>query len=219
MDAEAKLAGARFRWLNEQLYKAHGNEALRMFQDQPDLFEAYHKGFEAQAALWPLKPVDHIAAQLLATRQRLRVADLGCGRADLAVHLAGVHDVRSFDLVAAHSGVEAADMAALPLADASIDVAVCCLALMAADVSSHVAEAARVVRSGGLFLIAEVSSRFDADAADFARRVEMHGFRLLSCETPNAHFTFFTFKRRKGPAVGLADRPAIVLKPCVYKRR
>ena len=39
----AKLAGGRFRWLNEQLYTSLGEEAFRLMQEQPDLYEQYHE--------------------------------------------------------------------------------------------------------------------------------------------------------------------------------
>lgn len=39
----SKLAGGRFRMLNEQLYTSQGQVAFSMMQGQPDLFEQYHE--------------------------------------------------------------------------------------------------------------------------------------------------------------------------------
>ena len=39
----ARLAGGRFRWLNERLYTAPSAEALALMQAQPELFEQYHE--------------------------------------------------------------------------------------------------------------------------------------------------------------------------------
>ena len=39
----SKLAGGRFRMLNEQLYTSQGQDAFSMMQGQPDLFEQYHE--------------------------------------------------------------------------------------------------------------------------------------------------------------------------------
>lgn len=34
-----KLSGARFRWLNEQLYTTPGNKSFELFQEKPELFD------------------------------------------------------------------------------------------------------------------------------------------------------------------------------------
>lgn len=34
-----KLSGARFRWLNEQLYTTPGNKSFKLFQEKPELFD------------------------------------------------------------------------------------------------------------------------------------------------------------------------------------
>lgn len=47
----SKLAGGRFRMLNEQLYTSQGQDAFSLMQGQPDLFEQYH---EVRALTLPL---------------------------------------------------------------------------------------------------------------------------------------------------------------------
>ena len=42
-EMRARLAGGRFRWLNERLYTAPSAEALALMQAQPELFEQYHE--------------------------------------------------------------------------------------------------------------------------------------------------------------------------------
>jgi hypothetical protein len=34
-----KLSGARFRWLNEQLYTTPGKKSFNLFQEKPELFD------------------------------------------------------------------------------------------------------------------------------------------------------------------------------------
>lgn len=34
-----KLSGARFRWLNEQLYTTPGKHSYELFQEKPELFD------------------------------------------------------------------------------------------------------------------------------------------------------------------------------------
>lgn len=62
-----RLDGARFRYLNEQLYSGTSSAAQRLFQEDPEAFLLYHRGFQSQVKKWPLQPVDRIARDL---RQR-----------------------------------------------------------------------------------------------------------------------------------------------------
>ena len=62
----ARLAGGRFRSLNESLYTNSGGENFRRFQAEPELAEAYHRGFREQARGWPRNPLDDVIAQLQA---------------------------------------------------------------------------------------------------------------------------------------------------------
>ena len=64
--------------------------------------------------------------------------------------------MRSFDLVAMVPGVVACNMAHVPLANESVDVAVFSLALMGTDYGSFIEEAARVLKPKGWLWIAEV---------------------------------------------------------------
>jgi len=98
------------------------------------------------------------------------MADLGCGDAKLAQTLVGKREdvkvggcfvrVHSFDLCAESELVTAADIAHLPLAAGSIDVAVFCLALMGTNWPSFIDESWRVLRDRGELWVAEIKSRF-----------------------------------------------------------
>lgn len=173
----ARLAGAHFRMLNESLYTSTGAAAFASLSAAPELYAAYHAGFAAQAAGWPAHPLDAIVAWLRgAGRGAGAVADFGCGDARLAADVAvppgggkkggavgGGGDggrgggggrgrgrvVHSFDLVATNERVTACDMAATPLADRAVGVAVFCLSLMGTNYMDYLAEAARVLSPGG----------------------------------------------------------------------
>ncbi|KAL8769756.1 MAG: hypothetical protein Q9209_004372 [Squamulea sp. 1 TL-2023] len=102
-------------------------------------------------------------------RKTCTIADLGCGDAHLHASLLPLAEslnlkLHSFDL-APGAGTNAhlitvSDIARLPLADGSADIAIFCLALMGTNWIDFVAEAARVVRTGGECWVGEVRSRF-----------------------------------------------------------
>lgn len=108
-----KLISARFRHLNETLYTRPSEEAYRLFQDSPEMFDEYHEGFRRQVKVWPENPVDSFLADIRGrgkikfpakgrpgisaapiaktplprTQGTCTIADLGCGDARLAEQL------------------------------------------------------------------------------------------------------------------------------------
>ncbi|KAK9820076.1 hypothetical protein WJX72_005839 [[Myrmecia] bisecta] len=183
----AKLQGGRFRWLNEELYTSRGEEAFRLMQEQPDLYEQYHEGFRSQTQGWPVQPVELAIAWLKGSPTSLVVADFGCGDAKIAASVK--QTVHSLDLVAGAPGVLACNMAATPFESGSIDVAIFCLALMGTDYPAFLVEAHRVLRPGGWLWIAEVRSRFGAAAtapADSGKPVQRSSSSSSRDATPRS---------------------------------
>lgn len=61
---EERLLGARFRYLNQQLYTGSSRDAARLFRADPAAFHLYHRGFERQVRRWPERPVQRIVRYL-----------------------------------------------------------------------------------------------------------------------------------------------------------
>lgn len=61
-----KLAGARFRHLNETLYTKPSADSLALFKEDPSMFEDYHRGFAMQTEGWPENPVDGYVSTIMA---------------------------------------------------------------------------------------------------------------------------------------------------------
>jgi len=70
----SKLASARFRHLNESLYTKPSVESLSLFEQDPSMFEDYHRGFAQQVDIWPENPVDGYVNSILA-RAKVNVRD------------------------------------------------------------------------------------------------------------------------------------------------
>ncbi|KAH8653998.1 methyltransferase-domain-containing protein [Tricladium varicosporioides] len=183
-----KLISARFRHLNQTLYTTPSSKSLSLFGDSPEMFSEYHEGFRKQVEVWPENPVNGYilsirsrgkvrgparnfkgegenGAALPRTEGTCVIADLGCGDAALSTALQKDSkklklQINSFDLYSPHPLVTRADIADLPLADNSTDVAIFCLALMGTNWIDFIEEAYRILRWKGELWVAEIKSRF-----------------------------------------------------------
>ncbi|KAI1241395.1 hypothetical protein IHE44_0004867 [Lamprotornis superbus] len=236
---EERLLGARFRYLNQQLYTGSSQDAARLFRADPAAFHLYHRGFERQVRRWPERPVQRIVRYLRRRPASLVVADFGCGDCTLAASVR--NQVHCFDLVPLSPRVTVCDMAKVPLAAESVDVAVFCLALMGTNLQEILGEAnqgvgqweigggAGMLCPGGVgcpaqsssdcrgtLMVAEVASRFE-DTHAFLKAMTQLGFKTVSKDLSSSYFYLLEFAKtgpaRPGPAPGLR------LRPCLYKRR
>ncbi|XP_061575637.1 ribosomal RNA-processing protein 8 [Cololabis saira] len=212
---EQRLESARFRYINEVLYTTTSGEARRMFQQDPQAFRIYHKGYTAQVQRWPANPVDVIISYIQKKPPSLVVADFGCG--DCKIARSVKNKVHCFDLAATCELVTVCDMSRVPVRDHSVDIAVFCLSLMGTNLPDFIAEANRVLKTGGILKIAEVASRFD-NVRNFMTGLASLGFKMMYKDTENTHFYSFEFTKT-GNVPKNVKRVQLELKPCVYKKR
>uniref|UniRef100_H2LGX3 Ribosomal RNA-processing protein 8 n=1 Tax=Oryzias latipes TaxID=8090 RepID=H2LGX3_ORYLA len=212
---EQRLESARFRYINEVLYSSSSGEAKRMFQQDPEAFWVYHKGYTSQVQRWPVNPVDQIISYIQKKPSSLVVADFGCG--DCKIARSVKNKVHSFDLAATCELVTVCDMSKVPLGDASVDIAVFCLSLMGTNLPDFLAEANRVLKNGGVLKVAEVASRFE-NVRNFITALSNLGFKMVSKDAQNTHFHSFEFIKT-GNAPKNVKKFGVQLKPCVYKKR
>jgi ribosomal RNA-processing protein 8 len=210
------LDGSRFRWLNESLYTESSSRSFDLFQKDPKLFDAYHSGFRSQTKSWPVNPVDEclkfIGSNL---KSGSSIGDFGCGDAKLAQVLNKTMTVHSFDLVSTNPLVIACNIANVPLADKSLDMAVFSLSLMGTDWPKFIAEAQRCLKPGGILYIAEVQSRlprFEEFVTAFGK-----SFQVLKSENLKEKY-FVTVILKKTSDKAPPFDPTL-LKPCLYKKR
>jgi hypothetical protein len=143
---QKKLAGSKFRWINEQLYTTESQNSFQMFQQQPELFEIYHKGFATQVEQWPVNPVDIFIKELESMPKKTVICDMGCGEAKIGQVLKKRFQISSFDLVAANEFITACDIANVPLENESVDIVIFCLSLMGTNFADFLKEARRIIK-------------------------------------------------------------------------
>ncbi|NXD72630.1 RRP8 protein, partial [Eolophus roseicapillus] len=211
---EERLLAARFRHINQQLYTSSSREAAQLFRDDPEAFQIYHRGFTQQVERWPENPVQRIVRALRRRPSSLVVADFGCGDCKLAKSIK--NRVHSFDLVPLSPQVTVCDMAKVPLADETVDVAVFCLALMGTNLQEILEEANRVLKPRGTLMVAEVASRFE-DMRAFMSAMAQLGFKSVSKDLSSAFFHLLEFSKTGSPRG--RPVPGLRLRPCLYKRR
>ncbi|KAG5637009.1 hypothetical protein H0H81_006109 [Sphagnurus paluster] len=155
------LSGARFRLINESLYKSDSRKAHQMMKEDPSVYEDYHTGFRHQVQLWPTNPVEYYIEILSTYPERTVIADLGCGDAAIARALVprGI-TVLSFDLVSDGIFVVETDICSkIPLPGSEgtnyaksdgeghvVDVVVCALSLMGTNWPNCLREAWRILK-------------------------------------------------------------------------
>lgn len=210
------LDGSRFRWLNESLYTESSSNSFELFQRDPKLFDAYHSGFRSQTRSWPVNPVDECLGYIRSNlKEGSSIGDFGCGDAKLAQVLNASMKMHSFDLVSTNSLVTACNIAHVPLAEKTLDMAVFSLSLMGTDWPKFIAEAQRCLKRGGILYIAEVQSRM----GNFEELVSgfKGSFDVMKAENQKERYFVKIILKKT------SDNPLFLnhalLKPCLYKKR
>ncbi|KIS02167.1 ribosomal RNA-processing protein 8 [Cryptococcus deuterogattii 2001/935-1] len=242
---QAKLEGARFRWINEQLYSTPSTEALAMMRKDPKIFADVSCGDAGLArALVPQGKIvmsfDLVGDNGVPGAETAE-ADVAGGwvvEADFLekVPLPGRPGGLNYDAPAIESGEgkgekknkkkgrKKRDAASSEI----VDVVVCCLSLMGTNWVGGISEACRILKQGSTFHVAEVTSRFTSTEA-FVSIVGSFGFKLEEESQPSTHFTLFRFTKDSevplGPVKGQEGweervrEGEEILRACVYKKR
>lgn len=205
-ELEKKLYGAKFRLLNEKMYKSGGLS--------DDEAKKYHVYYTEQSKKWPQHPRNGVFDKLKDINPHLQIADLGCGGAEIATMFP---NVKSYDKYPANNTIIKADITSVPTADKSFDIVINCLSLMTNYISKVIVEVNRILKIGGTWYIAEVSSRIKNNRS-LIDGLEKFGFKLIEADTRNTHFCIIVLEKIKDTSFP-GKLPEIRLKPCIYKKR
>lgn len=170
---------ARFSQLNLQWNRSSSARTHRRLTENKSEWQEYHDLYRQARQDWEKVPA-HIFAQWLDDRQPGRVvADLGCGEMLLAERCQTSHDIRGFDHVAVDDRVTECDIAQVPMADGTADIAVLSLALMGSNQDDYVAEAHRLLHVDGQLWLAEPAGRIGTDEQRVRQALFERGFAMF----------------------------------------
>ncbi|MCY3410145.1 MAG: methyltransferase domain-containing protein [Candidatus Heimdallarchaeota archaeon] len=167
-----------FSRMNHRWNSTRSDSLQKWLQEDRTEWENYHALYREARKTWKVVPFEEII-KWAKKREGYVIGDFGCGEALLARELADLHTVHSFDHVAINDEVIEGDMAAVPLEDGELDVAVFSLSLMGSNLTDYVREAHRCLRLDGYLHIIESSSRFK-DLEGFVEGLEEMGFEVVS---------------------------------------
>jgi superfamily II DNA or RNA helicase len=187
-----------FTRINNRWYASTSQKTHARLEANAEEWAHYHTLYREARQSWPIVPFEE-EIRWLEQREPLIVGDFGCGEALLAARVGAKHDVRSFDHVAINPSVLACDLAAVPLDDGALDVAIFCLSLMGTNFTDYLREAHRCLRLDGRLHLWEPASYFD-DVEAFCSGLARLGFEVMDPRTQGAFVCIRALKSTTTPA-------------------
>ncbi len=163
-----------FSQMNQRWNHGRSETTHARLRDNPEEWAQYHTLYQEARKGWTVVPYEEMI-RWCQKRSGLVIGDFGCGEAKLAEALADRHTLHSFDHVAVNDAVVACDMAHVPLADETLDVAIFSLSLMGANFTDYLREARRTLKLDGRLHIIEPTARF-TNREQFVRDLQSLGF-------------------------------------------
>ena len=194
-----------FSRMNNRWYASGSQKTHARLEANPEEWAHYHTMYQDLRKSWDVVPFEE-EIRWLKQREGLTVADLGCGEAKIAKAVGDRHRVHSFDHVAIDEDVVACDIAAVPLDDASVEVAVLCLALMGSNFTDYVREAHRLLELDGQLHIWEPATYFGDDVDAFRADLGRLGFEVLPASKQGLFTRIYAFKNASPPVPDLTLR-------------
>lgn len=190
-----------FSRMNNRWYASTSDKTHARLEANPEEWAHYHTMYRELRQTWPVVPFEE-EIRWLTAREGLVVGDFGCGEAIIAQRVGDRHQVHSLDHVAINPSVVACDIAAVPLDDEALDVAIFCLSLMGANFTDYIREARRCLRLDGQLHIWEPANYFD-DVAKFCAGLAKLGFDVLAPRKEGAFMRIHAVRNTNEPAADL----------------
>lgn len=170
------------------------------FRTNRDEFTEYHTIRDKNLEKYDksVRPHEKIIAELerIKTKRQKLVVDMGCGMAKIAGHFA--NDLRfnfiNYDHISSRENITECDISQMPLEDDSVEICIMSMALWGSNCNEYIAEANRVLESGGKLYIIDSTKRW-SDANENTGIIEEgtegdklkhllveKGFQIINCK-------------------------------------
>lgn len=187
--------------LHKTYLKMRSDTLHQKFKAEPQLWREYHDTRKQNFAAYdPASiPANQIIQELekIQTKRQKIVVDMGCGEASIAHHFLAQKDTRfTFHNYDHQSGgdplIQEVDISALPLEDASVEIAIMSLALWGTQENciQYIKEAYRVLESGGKFYISDSTKKWSPEPMTKDNSGELlrtllteNGFKIINEDT------------------------------------
>ena len=191
-----------FAKMNNRWYASGSQKTHARLEANPEEWAHYHTMYQQLRQSWTVVPYKE-EITWLQKREGWVVGDFGCGEALIGEAVSDRHNVHSFDHVAINDTVVACDIAAVPLDNDCLDLAIFCLSLMGANFTDYIREAHRCLRLDGNLHIWEPASYFD-DANAFCADLARLGFEVLTPRKEGQFMRIYAIKNAVKPDTDLA---------------
>lgn len=186
-----------FSRMNNRWYGTSSDKTHARLEANPEEWAHYHTMYQELREHWEVVPFEE-EIRWLEKREGYEVGDFGCGEALIAKAVSDRHRVHSFDHVAIDRTVTACDIAAVPLDDGSLDVAIFCLSLMGANFTDYLREAHRCLALDEHLRIWEPAKYFD-DPEEFREDLRRLGFDVFPPKKQGLFLFFHATKNAQEP--------------------
>ncbi|SOS78486.1 rRNA processing and telomere maintaining methyltransferase, putative [Plasmodium sp. gorilla clade G1] len=209
-----------FRYINEYMYTNNSEVVQNKLNQTKNVFNIYHQGYKNQHTILYRIIIKHLKKYF---NKNNKIADLGCGEAEIARTLDGWY-IKSFDLIQYNHYVTPCNITQLPLNNNSYDCFILSLSLMNTDWPKIIFESVRCLKKGATLIIAEVVSRFTNYKA-FIKFMNNVGFKLSNKINLDDFFYVFFFEKNQEVDISSSinekriKKVSSLLTPCIYKRR
>ena len=152
--------------ITEKMNSQNSQTTLKMFTDDPDLWDVYHEERKLNCKKYykqEVVPVNKIISYLeTKLKYKLRILDMGCGMNLIKEHFKynTIFNITGYDYVE-NNRSKVCDISKLDEESELIDICIYSQSLMGSNWKDYLVEGKRVLRYNGEMIISESVERFD----------------------------------------------------------
>jgi len=165
--------------MNNRWYMSKSEATHQRLKENPEEWAHYHTMYRELRESWTVIPYEEEIDWLSEEGRDIQiVGDFGCGEAEISKRLKDKYQFYNLDHIAIDRDVIACDLANVPLANESLQLAIFCLSLMGSNCTEYIRQAHRVLEMDGWLHIWE-SGHYIKNVDAFCDDLERLGFDVI----------------------------------------